>query len=1079
MWTRKDELDLINKTQNEYVALLKDRILAEDGDDEVLRFVNFTAPTGSGKTIMMARLMNGMADTFFVVTTLSKGQLAHQIRDNLAAHTEQDNFVVFGTASLKSNTLFTEDDLTDILDQHDGQRIVWLRDEGHIASNNWAAVLEKRCFKIVNISATNKHNTGIVCNFTHTMMLRTVHQQEGTINDALKQLLSVKKRHKVVSGYNPCAVFRIVSEGTEDAVQKACQHYGLSYISLVDNDDYDMQKLCMDDCRTDVIINKQKVVEGIDIRRAHVIWIENEPANSATTIQLVGRCRRNALLWRDDIDILAPENEELLEATRQCYAFYNVKSMRIDTDENGELAVAFCPYVSVEQLKTGSSVYVDNGQMKNGLFVSELAGQTGTFEIRHDDILDVNYVNNPEYYKNRFAISGITVATFELLNHLRELNTWLILQDDEWWASAEKMFRQHYRKRLACIDCIRQDGHVSKLVGGKMRGLGNGFTRWLCIVYNGKQYAFTESEFACMLRDHSFSVTDLSPFRWEGLYTAFTAVTNDDELAKLSGDTYACYKGENEKDWQPQLSLTAKMAQASKLSRFIENKYKNGLEKITKKFYTGTVKRRFPKKLHTVLGYCVKYYAKYAVCGESFMLDCVKKAEDEAKGGRYSRDAVIIRACLLKYRQDMLSLYGQDSAKKIRTASLDTIKSSRQFMDTVIRYGKRAADFIVKHCNSEFIMRFDPRLITATAIGLINVTDGETLIEIKCSNHIDKAMVKQALACAYLSQYRSDLNIKRVYVYDAVKDKAVSIKVNCQPVKRLLPATVNQFMTAHPFYGYDPDGNFYRDVYDMANNAYGDDTAEALQGRDEFVRTALMRFHEQAEAETWTLFHTALATEHNINYMAELAAMCQFLPGCIKAFKQSLRRAPYTGSVSKRTNRLMRFTADWIHDHIDDVPDYVLRTMRDNGLQDCIVRDCPTYEFILKLKDKLSFSLSDTSMRRMPSWVGQKYTVESDGRSKTVVWTVYPYKTTAKHLIRADVLKVMKICCQKGDVSRLSVEPACRLSCTSQSIEFRFNCKELKQYAVGGKTHNASYIVTLTVGVKDGVRYQGGLFLTL
>ena len=39
--------------------------------------------------------------------------------------------------------------------------------------------------------------------------------------------------------------------------------------------------------------------------------MDNQPKNNATTIQVIGRCRRNALLYRNDIDIMADPNSEI------------------------------------------------------------------------------------------------------------------------------------------------------------------------------------------------------------------------------------------------------------------------------------------------------------------------------------------------------------------------------------------------------------------------------------------------------------------------------------------------------------------------------------------------------------------------------------------------------------------------------------------------------------------------------------------------------------------------------------------------------------------------------------------------
>ncbi|MBQ2175297.1 MAG: hypothetical protein II453_09610, partial [Alphaproteobacteria bacterium] len=58
---------------------------------------------------------------------------------------------------------------------------------------------------------------------------------------------------------------------------------------------------------------------------------------------------------------------------------------------------------------------------------------------------------------------------------------------------------------------------------------------------------------------------------------------------------------------------------------------------------------------------------------------------------------------------------------------------------------------------------------------LTDVMDEHTIVDIKCTNHIDKYMVEQVLSYHYLSQYRDDLHINRVIVYDAISGKHIEI----------------------------------------------------------------------------------------------------------------------------------------------------------------------------------------------------------------------------------------------------------------------------------------------------------------
>ena len=395
--TREEAFKEINRTQDDYVDQL---IQYMNGPATVaLKEINFTSPTGTGKTNMMAKLMNRLSDCYFIVTTLSKGQLKTQVQDSFRENCLYDNYTVYGSQDFKINSILTGQDILSHIPE--GKECIWLRDEGHIHTNKYMALLETRCDKIINISATNQQQTGITCNFTHTMMLRTVNQQTGKPEDAIQKLLEIKAQHSMVKGYNPCAIFRLI-KGDDDLYMRVihlCEQHNLKYIDISD-DDYVMAELCKDDNPYDVIINKFKLVEGIDIRRAHVLYMDSQPDNDATTIQVIGRCRRNALLYRNDVDILTPENEQLLKDTRECYVFYNVEKMKISTDETGELCYAFCPYISCERLKLGATIEVKNGQMPNGLYVYELMGQTGKFLVEKDEATGFNVVNpESKFYK--------------------------------------------------------------------------------------------------------------------------------------------------------------------------------------------------------------------------------------------------------------------------------------------------------------------------------------------------------------------------------------------------------------------------------------------------------------------------------------------------------------------------------------------------------------------------------------------------------------------------------------------------------------------------------------------------------
>lgn len=396
--TREEAFKDINETQDDYIAQLIDYMNAPA--TQAFKVINFTSPTGTGKTKMMAKLINQFPNRYFIVTSLSKGQLCKQILNSLNKDCPNRNYDVYGTMEYTINSRLQADEILGRIKPN--TECIWLRDEGHIKTNRYDELLADKCFKVINFSATNEH-TDIQCNFAHTMMLRTVNQQTGTPEDAIKKLLEIKEMHRAVKNYNPCAIFRCIKGSTiiYNSIIALCEKYHLKYIDLSE-DTVQISALCEDNNEYDVIINKFKLIEGIDVRRAHVLYMDSQPKNDITSIQAIGRCRRNALLYRDDIDILATENKELLANTRECYVYFNVKDMRINTDVDGELCYAFCPYISCESLKLGATIEVDNGQLSNGLYVKELSGESGIFTIEKDENTGFNIVKPlTEFYKQR------------------------------------------------------------------------------------------------------------------------------------------------------------------------------------------------------------------------------------------------------------------------------------------------------------------------------------------------------------------------------------------------------------------------------------------------------------------------------------------------------------------------------------------------------------------------------------------------------------------------------------------------------------------------------------------------------
>ena len=390
---KSEVLREINKTQDFYLEQLVKQINTISD----CKNLYFTSDTGTGKCWMMGKLINKMPEYFFVVTTLSKGKLRVQVENSLNRQCRQNNFLVLGS---NEYTVATKKQAVDYLKMlPDDKPIIWLRDEGHITTTKWSELLENRIKIAVNFSATNKYQ-GIQCNFVHTMMLRTVEQHVGGFRSALDKLAEVKKQHSSVKNYNPCALFRIIGDESVDEIIKECDKRNLKVINITD-EKFNMVELCEDDNEYDVIINKHKITEGIDLRRCHVIFMNNQPSNDFTTIQVIGRARRNALLWRNDIDIFLESNKELLYNTRKCYVYFNIPETELVINETGNFQLTLCDTISVEALKPDIEIYVEDGVLHNGLKVIELRGKTGNYHITYNEKYKCNVVDNPDWYEEK------------------------------------------------------------------------------------------------------------------------------------------------------------------------------------------------------------------------------------------------------------------------------------------------------------------------------------------------------------------------------------------------------------------------------------------------------------------------------------------------------------------------------------------------------------------------------------------------------------------------------------------------------------------------------------------------------
>lgn len=713
--TKKREIQIINSIQDKYVK----QLIKTLDDSASVKEVFLTSPTGTGKSKMIAKLINSDwgKKHFCVITTLSRGDLNIQLNDSLQKDCNPDDFIVYGSSQLTATTLLRPADVqATVREKAKNRPIIWIRDEAHIETNNFKIALENMYEHIVNVSATNSIQ-GIECDFSATCMLRTpVVEKTGDVSVALDKLLEVKKQHAIVPHYNPCAVFRCINNPTlHDKITTECEKRGLKYIDLNEDDTVSMKELCQDDNEYDVIINKRKIVEGVDLKRAHVMYLGNIPSNPATIIQFAGRARRNALLWKTDFDIFDERYADLYNSTKNCYIFFNVdcKDSKEQQKVEETLRNAFRDTRSVEEFTVGTKLEVNNGQLLNGIYVYQLLGQTGTFVVVHDDRLNCNVVNPlSDFYSTKERAIGVIPA-----------HGYKIVEQELWGE----------------------------------RTIG---------------YYDTDKN-----REIPYSI-----------YVPYKQKINDYESAAIACE-YFKYISDNKK-WMTIKSVSDFLDKtSSKAVAFIDNKYKEeldyGIQCIEERHLSaGKNNFDFNRICNSCLGWLVEFYTKYLIFGRDFLLEEIKEAQSEAKTDAESQP-IIFYACYLKYKKIMTGAFGNSVAKFIKGPSIsDYIKADyKKFVNTVITLAKRTQDFLVNQLHLSFKkdgLLFDEKLSIQNITGKADFVAEDTIVDLKTTNNITKRYIRQVLFYHYLSTKRSDLNIKRVIVYDCVSGNYVEVPINAK-----------------------------------------------------------------------------------------------------------------------------------------------------------------------------------------------------------------------------------------------------------------------------------------------------------
>ena len=254
--------------------------------------LTFKAPTGSGKTYMMADFMNRIIeeneDVIFIVSTLSKGNLAKQNFDKFKEYSSTGRFgkinpylitsEISGEESLYVPTQYNVYVLPRDLYKKGGRlmqgamenflltmtmekwfgghekKIYLIKDECHIQTNNLDNLSNKYFAKVYNFSATPKLTRRQIPDVeissdeaVNAKLIKYViyNEEDENVEVAINKFEEIKEKYRNLLGVNPCLIIQISNKDKADdelnnnifPILNKAEHQDLKWMVIVDKDD--------------------------------------------------------------------------------------------------------------------------------------------------------------------------------------------------------------------------------------------------------------------------------------------------------------------------------------------------------------------------------------------------------------------------------------------------------------------------------------------------------------------------------------------------------------------------------------------------------------------------------------------------------------------------------------------------------------------------------------------------------------------------------------------------------------------------------------------------------------------------
>lgn len=254
--------------------------------NEEIKEITFRAPTGSGKTYMMADFMNRMLannpNIIFLVSSLSKGGLAKQNYEKFLEYNSKGMFNCLQPYLITSE-ISGEEDLFIPIDYNvyvlprdlykessrlnagsllkflqtmtsglggKNKQIYVIKDECHVATKNLDGLSNRYFTKVINFSATPKLSRGQYPDVEITdeeavnaKLIKHVEMgaEEDTVEMAINKFEQIKGNYRNLIGVNPCLIIQISNKDKAEeewkkilSVLNKTKHQDLKWMVIVD-----------------------------------------------------------------------------------------------------------------------------------------------------------------------------------------------------------------------------------------------------------------------------------------------------------------------------------------------------------------------------------------------------------------------------------------------------------------------------------------------------------------------------------------------------------------------------------------------------------------------------------------------------------------------------------------------------------------------------------------------------------------------------------------------------------------------------------------------------------------------------